>query len=726
MTSNHPRVFPGVLAVLVGGLCAAAFAQESAAPGPIQQVEVKGTGYDARRDDTASKFVVGREEIARYGDASVLDVFKRLPGVTVTTGAGRALEVRMRGLGAGYTQILVNGERMAPGFALDTLSPDMVERIEVLRAATAEMSTQAVAGTINIVLRKTARKRQREAKLGQLLSDDFRGPTLNLQFGDSGERAGYSLSASATHEDVGREARSGELNTRPDGVDDMRRDTVIPETGRIDRLNLGPRFNWKLANGDTLAWENLLNASRFRNRAHLRTTTLLGAAPPVPDLHTAMRSDNTTLKTDLRWTHALASGAKLETKLGIDGRRREDLIRREGADRSGRPATDGSVYSELRGKGASTTGKYTRAFDGGHVLALGWDAGLSTSDELRDERDAVRPLPPGQLARETFSGRVARAAFYAQDEWTITPRWSVYLGARWEGVRTRVTGNTFAPTRVSSSVLSPVFQTLWKLPGAGGNGESGDQLRLALSRTYKAQDLRSLIPRRQAWENNSPTEADSQGNPALRPELAWGIDAAWEHYWAEGALFSASTSLRRIDNHTSNRVYFDGLRWIFTPSNEDRATLRSLELETKFPLKALVANAPAIDLRANVSRNWSRVASVPGPNNRMEDQTPLTANLGLDYTAGTLTTGASLAHRRGGPVRVTANRGFYSEARTDLEAYAAWKFHPKFQLRVVLANLLDEDNAYEISYTDPVRGTEKRNWVFPDGVKLRTTLEMRF
>jgi hypothetical protein len=36
-------------------------------------------------------------------------------------------------------------------------------------------------------------------------------------------------------------------------------------------------------------------------------------------------------------------------------------------------------------------------------------------------------------------------------------------------------------------------------------------------------------------------------------------------------MVSASAMLRRIDNYTSHRVYFDGQRWIFTPANEDRA-----------------------------------------------------------------------------------------------------------------------------------------------------------
>lgn len=714
---------PPYLAVLVAGLCTAASAQESVSDQPMQRVEVTATAvsYNPRRDDTATRIVVNREDIVRYGDSSVLDVFKRIPGVTVTSGAGRSTEVQMRGLGAGYTQVLVNGERMAPGFAFDSLSPDQVERIEVLRSATAEMSTQSVAGTINIVLRKAARKREREAKLGYLHSDDFHGPTLSLQLGESGERSSYSVSGSGSHESFERETLGFEENTAPNGVVDLRRTTIVPEQGRTSKSNLSPRFNWTLANGDTLAWENLVNATRFRNRAHPQVTTLLGAAPPVPDLHTRAEGDHLLLKTDLRWVHGFASGAKLETKLGVERTRREDRYLRSGVDSLGRPATDGSLAPDVRLRDVSSTGKYTRAFEGGHLLALGWDAGRNESDERLVERDSVRPLPPGQPLQETFASRVARLAVYAQDEWTLTPLWSVYVGARWEGIRTRVAGNTFDDTRVRSSVLSPVFQTLYKLPGG-----KGDQLRLAVSRTYKAPEPSSIVPRRQPWENNSATEADYQGNPNLKPELAWGIDASWEHYWAEGAMLSAGTSLRRIDNYTSNRVVFDGLRWIFTPSNEDRAVMRSLELEAKFPLKALWTGAPGIDLRANLSRNWSRVDSVPGPDNRMEQQTPLSANLGIDYKAGRLAAGGNLAHRSGGFVRVTANRGYYSIANTDLETYAVWKFTPKVQLRVAASNLLGEDSAYEITYTDPVFGTEKRGWTAPGGAKLRTTLEMTF
>ncbi|MDK6078109.1 TonB-dependent receptor plug domain-containing protein [Massilia varians] len=720
MTLLRPRY----LVVLVAGLCAQASAQESTADGAIPQVEVKGTGYDARRDDTAARIVVKREEVVRYGDTNVADVLKRIPGVTVTTGTGRSTQIRMRGLGGGYTQFLVNGERTPSGFALDTLSPDMIERIEVLRVATAEFSSESVAGTINIVLRKKTNQRQREAKLGYLLSNDFRGPTFSTQVGDRGEKSSWSFSASGNHDSLGREWGGFEENTRPDGRVDMYRTVHAPEKGHMNRLNLSPRLNWTLDNGDTLAWETIANSSSFRNGAHPIVTTPIGRPPQTPDLQTFGEMDDRMLKSDLSWTRSLESGLKLDAKLGAEWSSRKMFVRRSGLDARGLAETEGSTLSDTHARGLNTTGKASRTRDGGHLLALGWDMRVNESNDIRSERDTVRVFAPGQLLDEDFRAQVGRAAFYVQDEWTIDPRWSVYLGARWEGVRTRVSGNAVESTRVRSSVLSPILQTLYKFPAK--EGKEADQLRFALSRTYKAPDLDSIVPRRSAWENNSATEADFQGNPNLKPELAWGLDAAWEHYWAEGAMLSVSGALRRIDDYTSNDIYFDGLRWIFTPVNDDRAVMRSLEIETKFPLKALYAGAPAIDLRASVSRYWSQVESVPGPHNRMEQQVPLTANLGADYKSGALALGASVAYRRGGYVQVAANRGFYRVGRTDLDTYAAWTFSPKTVLRIALSNLLEEGNSFEPSYDDPVGGLEKRRWNYPNGIKLRTTLELKF
>lgn len=105
-----------------------------------------------RRDSTASKIIVTGEDLMRHGDASVAEALGRVPGVTVSGNAGRGGKIRMRGLGNGYTQILLNGEPTGAGFSIDSIAPGQIERIEIKRTATADQSAQAIAGTINIIL----------------------------------------------------------------------------------------------------------------------------------------------------------------------------------------------------------------------------------------------------------------------------------------------------------------------------------------------------------------------------------------------------------------------------------------------------------------------------------------------------------------------------------------------------------------------------------------------
>ena len=730
---THPSMHMNALAAAVAAAlsmtlaAAPANAQQSAIgkdakADKTQQVEVRGSleAYDPRRDDTASKIVVNRDEIVKYGDTNLLDVLKRVPGVTVSGSGGRGSEVRMRGLGAGYTQILLNGDKTPPGFTLDSLAPDLIERIEVLRAASAEYSTQSIAGTINIVLKKTVKAGQRELKLGYSHARDFKGPNANLQLADKAGRLAWSVTASARHEHFSRTVHNVEEHADASGIEDGLRLGRLPESGRITMLNLNPRLIWTLENGDALVFQTLANFNHFENGIHTLVDTELGPPPPYPDLVQTMSSIQRLLRQEVNWTHKYASGAKLDAKVAATAGN-NPLSTYRTADGTGANALHELVLSHNSVHGLSTTGKFTSASREGHALAFGWDGGELTSPDSRRVRDSRQPdmVPPG--GDESYTANVTRLAVYGQDEWNVTPQWSVYLGASWEGIRTRVEGNTFATVYNRSNVLSPLFQTLYKLPDT-----KGDQLRFALTRTYRAPTVQRLIPHRFTSANNSQTDPDSIGNPDLKPELALGVDAAWEHYWAEGALVSISASARNIDNNTRNQTVLEGGRWVSRLMNTGHARARGLELEAKFPLKAVIDTATSLDLRASLSRNWSSVDGIPGPNNRLMDQTPLSATLGADYKLGAFSTGGSFVFKNGGEVRLSANQVSYESVRRDLDLYALWKLDPRNQLRLAASNLLGQDYINETSYTVAGGGTQRSRTIYPGSPVLRATLEMKF
>ncbi|BBB59631.1 hypothetical protein UNDKW_1358 [Undibacterium sp. KW1] len=165
----------------------------------IQTVEVGGPGATAqRKNDTAAKIVVNAAELMQYGDTQLSAVLKRQPGISVVGN-----ELRMRGLGAGYTQILLNGDPVAPGFSIDSIDPALIERVEILRTTTAEFSAQAVAGSINIILKKTAGSAKKEFKAAIAHSEHNWYPTLSLEAAD--RHAGFSYSVTGTVSKTGDE-----------------------------------------------------------------------------------------------------------------------------------------------------------------------------------------------------------------------------------------------------------------------------------------------------------------------------------------------------------------------------------------------------------------------------------------------------------------------------------------------------------------------------------------
>jgi outer membrane receptor protein involved in Fe transport len=687
----------------------------------IQQVEVKGAAasYDPRRDDTASKIVVNNEEIVKYGDTNVLDVLKRVPGVTVSS-SGRGGEIRMRGLGNGYTQILLNGERAPAGFDISSLSPEVIERIEVLRAASAEFSTQSIAGTINVVLKKSVKAAQRELKLGYGHGAAQNSPTASLQLSDKLGKLSYSFAMNVFQNRFTNEPETIESFFNPAGVMTGLRQSETPQDARISAVNLTPRINYTFGNGDTLTSQTFANWANFSQVEAGRIETLLGPIPAYPRLDQSMTNHNHVFREELNWVHKFESGAKLDAKLsGLYVGAGNSMYRFGGGNPAAVPLR-AFIESDAAIRGLTSTGKYTSSRFEGHALAFGWDGGYQTGDDRRLERDAAAPAVPLPGGDEFYESTVSRLAVYGQDEWNVTPAWSVYLGARWEGIRTTTEGNTYAQVKNNSSVLSPIAQTLYKIPGT-----KGDQLRLAVTRTYKAPNQQQIIPHRFTSVNNSQTEPDSIGNPNLKPELALGIDASYEHYWAEGALLSASVSSRRITDYTRSLVVFDGARWVSTPTNSGNAKTYGVELEAKFPLKAVMETTTNLDLRASLSRNWSTVDSVPGPDNRLDGQTPLSATLGADYKTGALTLGGSYVFKNGGFVRVSGNQISYQSVRRDLDLYALWKFTPKLQLRVATSNLLAQDVISQSSYTTAA-GTQTSRTLSPVHRSVRATVEMKF
>jgi outer membrane receptor protein involved in Fe transport len=689
--------------------------------GKITSVEVKGaaSNYDPRRDDTASKTVLNAEEIRKYGDDNIYDVLKRAPGVTVT---GKTL--RMRGLGEGYTQILVNGDRPPPGFNMDTLSPDQIERIEIIRAASAEFSTQAIAGTINIVLKKVTAKPQRDLRMSLFSAPNTHNANLGGTWADKTGQLSYFLNGFLYGGDNDNHSTSSASFTTPSGQVTQARVGESVGGGSYRGVFLYPRLSWKFDSGDELNVSGGVQAGHNGWDGRSLNTNLVGSFANPDYVESIYRTPNTQamMQGEVGWIAKLAGG-KLDLKVSAE-RSRNTNDQRTDRYTEGRTLRLLRDWDSLtRAHRASLRGKYTRSLFDGHALATGLEGSVQESDQLRDRRDQQDQNAPTRLV-ESFAPKVTRLAGFVQDEWSIDKAFSVYLGARWEGVQTDSEADSGVVGRFSTSsrnhVLSPVAQTLYKFPGG-----SGRQLRLAYTRTYKAPTVEQLTARRYEAAVNTRFSADAGGNPNLRPELANGIDVSYEHFLPEGAMLSASVSRRAITDYIRTTLDLDADgRWVYRPVNDGDALVRTLQLEAKAPGKSLGALFKDIDLRASVSRNWSRVSSVSGPGNRLDGQTPMSATAGIDYRKGDLTMGSSLAWQKGGWVRISEAESQYQQTRRDLDAYALYKFNPHYQLRLSANNILGQDFAMDRVYRD-ADGTSRETSFNPGYVRVGANLEVK-
>jgi hypothetical protein len=487
-----------------------------------------------------------------------------------------------------------------------------------------------------------------------------------LQWTGRGDTATYGLTATIS------KTRLRELPTIDERSSDAGGTAIRhfdeSDDNRTSKLTVAPRVDLKLTGGATLVWQNLVDLTRQDLRGRQLETTVLGSPTASPDSDWRALSDSWLVKSDLSWSQAIHSN-RLTVKAGIEANGRDGDYIFHGIHSGGIPWLNRAVDSGAYERRASTSGKYVAPLTSGHDFAFGWDAAAIRRGESRHQRDTGPDTLPFYTLDQDYDAAVGRLALFAQDEWAITERLQAYLGLRWEGLDTRTTGRDFTSTSTASRVWSPVAQMVWKLPAS-----QRDQLRVSLARTYKAPQPVDLVPRRYTVNNdNGPARPDYQGNPRLRPELAWGLDIALESYFAHNAMASLSLYARRIRDVVLLQLWQENGTWVSMPANSGNASVHGVEFDTRIPI-ASTSGRPALDLRANMTRNWSRVDGVPTPDNRLGNQAPLTANLGLDARmASGISAGANLHIVGGWRARTAPGLTDISGIARTLETYAAWQ-----------------------------------------------------
>jgi iron complex outermembrane receptor protein len=696
--------------------------------GGVQKVQITGeraNDTEQRRNSSAGKLVFGREELDRNGDSTLGEVLKRLPGVTLGGHAGRGGEIRFRGLGNGYTQILLNGERAPRGFSVESLSPDQVEKIEIIRGPVAEYSTQAIAGTINIVLREGYQQKDTQIRMGTAFENGHSTSNVSItQPGKSGNLT-YSLTGSlfdnrsSDHSLV----ENREFNPAPSLIEQVETDSNSHSRG----LHFTPRFSYRWDNGDTLVVQPLIVANHNDSNGvvQVRDTLALPVIPQDPNPPYARAnyrnsSNNLVIRTFGNWQQRLADSAKLNVKFGFGHVKSDGDGLRLQYGSNGQLQNTISDNNNTIDDSFNIGGKYTAPLEKllgkGHLLAIGWDAEWGKREQSRTSLN--NGVAEFAESGDDFSAKTRRISMFVQDEWDITEKWSTNLGLRWEGIHTSSVGSGGRSIDNSSGVYSPVLHNVWRLPG-----ETKDQVRLGLTRSYRAPTLNDLIAVPSLSRLNSATRPDSVGNPNLQPELATGVDLAFEHYLSRSGIMSVNLFRRNLTQFIRRTTTLQNGRWVSSPTNLGKANTSGIELEAKFQMAELMENAPQLDFRLNYSRFWSRVEAVPGPDNTLDGQARQTANFGLDYRLpkSPLTIGGGYNWTPGFATQRSVTEHSENGNKRQLDLYALWKFSAGTQLRISGSNLLhrDADSAAQVSTNNGAQTSQSTSRTYATlGIRL--------
>lgn len=187
-----------------------------AAADDLEEIVVTGSRI-ARASDFESPspvITLGRESIEKSGYNNLQQLLEKLPangqGMFSTRGnnqdssANGASSISLRGLGADSTLVLVNGRRVAiSSFAesvttnfvdINTIPVGAIERVEVLTdGSSAVYGSDAVAGVVNVILRKDFQGFETSASYGSVTEGSYEELAVSALWGTGDEDTNVTL-----------------------------------------------------------------------------------------------------------------------------------------------------------------------------------------------------------------------------------------------------------------------------------------------------------------------------------------------------------------------------------------------------------------------------------------------------------------------------------------------------------------------------------------------------
>jgi outer membrane receptor for ferrienterochelin and colicins len=639
---SRPHALCAALALAFGA--AHVHAQDGAATLSAVVVTASG-GEQELRDAPASVSVITREDLEKRPVQELAELLGTVEGVTLSRSGNLVPGVQLRGLGAAYTLMLIDGKRvnatnaMFRGNDYDTgwVPADEIERIEIVRGPMSSLyGSDAIGGVVNIITRPVGKQWRGSARVEGVVQE-------NREAGDS-RLAGFSLAGPVAADTLG-----------------------LKLTGAYDQRDADGAINSPAANG-----------TRQTGLQHIRNRLFGAQLSFTPDARQSLVADVDTSRRD----HA-----------GFLMERDAFSLRHKGRWDFGNTeltfATDeirnltGMVSGQVNPNKASTA-----SLSGKAIVPIAWGnqlvtAGFETRKEkLRDPANlSGQPGTPG--ASGTPETSIQQWALFAEDEIRITDRLAITLGNRFDHHENF--GGHNSPRAYAVYHLSDALT-----------------LKGGVARAFRAPTLLQGSPN---WGSVSCGSATVGcyivGSRELKPETGTSqeLGLQFAHGIHSGGLTFFNTELKNmidITNRTADRALapsydnFVGFlpdgRPIFRYQNIARVRSRGLEASWRADPTA------TLGLRANYTftdaKNTSGAVAVP-----LTYRPRHVVNLGADWRATPqLTVSGNVRYHSAQYISVPSN----GQNKVEKAGYAiadltlGWRMTDALTLRAGILNLTDK------------------------------------
>ncbi|ENW80715.1 hypothetical protein F909_02003 [Acinetobacter sp. ANC 3929] len=644
---------------------------------PTLSFKASAEPQKAKDDDISAvpKTIITQEEMLQYGDQSVMDALRRSAGFQIPSfgqgprGGGGASGMRFRGGGA--PTFLVNGEPVQGGprggmSIIDTISPEMIERIEVIKQPSVAQASVASSAVINIILKEPLNTGlSGSVKLGYGLRDSGEQQSerkqINIQADGRANQWSYSVSANQMW---------------MDNTSITKTETATGTREQLRTVNrtmqmFSPRLQYDLDDQQKLIAELFYRNVKMDGYSSNQTQD---------DKNDSIRLNTRYERKDKDLSDKI--------RLSVEHQTETQLTR----------SPQNTIYTD------ETVNEYGLAYDG--VRKLDKDRQIKFGFDTRsNELDS----------NVSKSLDEQRYAVYGEGSWRFTDRQTVTLGARQEWL------NRSGLVDYQDQHFSPVLAYRFDLTEQWS-------IQTNLSQAFKSPNTDRLIPNvtvstdSDAGSLNNP---DRGGNPNLKPEKIRAVESTLAYDSASGGV-SLAAYHREIKDYIEKVIALEGTRYVVRPQNQDQATTYGVEFSGRYALKQTDAGHSFM-LNGQVSTIHAKIEDGQHNERLVSDVAPYNASTGVSYSfkPWQLSTSANISYTPeytraldGQPYDRTTNQRF------SLDLSATKRFAHGWAASLNLNNLLSTH--YKERLTNQTDGSLYQSRTNESIPSLQFNLEKKF